>query len=36
MLQKDGYLFLGHADANGIDKTKFKLTKKGLNIYQKI
>jgi chemotaxis protein methyltransferase CheR len=36
LLQKDGYLFLGHADANGLDKTKFKPLKRGLNIFQKV
>ncbi len=36
MLQKDGHLFLGHADANGIDKTKFKPVKSGFHIFKKI
>ena len=36
MLKKDGYLFLGHADANGIDKTKFKPVKSGFHIFKKI
>ncbi len=36
LLQAQGYLFLGHADANGIDKRKFQPFKTGLHIYQKI
>jgi len=36
MLNPKGYLFLGHADANGIDKTMFQPIKSGLHIYQKI
>ncbi|NPA65923.1 MAG: protein-glutamate O-methyltransferase CheR [Epsilonproteobacteria bacterium] len=36
ILDPKGYLFLGHADANGIDKTMFKPIKSGFHIYQKI
>ncbi len=35
LLQPDGYLFLGHADANGIDKNIFKAVKNGFHIYQR-
>ncbi len=36
LLKPSSYLFLGHADANYIDKTKFKSIKKGFQVYQKI
>ena len=36
MLDKDGILFLGHADANEIDRSKFNSYKKGLHVYTKI
>ena len=35
LLRKDGYLFLGHADANSIDKTLFTTLKRGEHLYQK-
>ena len=35
MIKPSGYLFLGHADANGIDKRKFKPVKKGYNVFMK-
>jgi len=36
LLYPQGYLFLGHADANGIDKMKFAPVKSGFHIYRKI
>ncbi len=36
LLKKDGVLFLGHADANGIDKNRFKAVKSGFHIFKKI
>jgi len=36
LLKQNGYLFLGHADANGIDKTKFLPIKTSFHIYKKI
>ena len=36
LLKPSAYLFLGHADANGIDKSKFKSVKNAFHIYQKI
>ncbi len=36
LLKKDGVLFLGHADANGIDKNRFKAIKAGFHIFKKI
>ena len=35
LLNPGGYLFLGHADANGIDKNRFELVKSGFHIYKK-
>ena len=36
LLYPGGYLFLGHADANGIDKSVFKPVKSGFQIYQRL
>jgi chemotaxis protein methyltransferase CheR len=36
LLKPGGYLFLGHADSNGIDKTRFRSLRLGSPIYQKI
>ncbi len=36
LLKEGGYLFLGHADANGIDKAKFQPIAKGFHVYQKM
>ncbi len=36
ILNMKGFLFLGHADANGINKKLFLLYEKGFHIYQKI
>jgi len=36
LLKKEGYLFLGHADANGIDKKRFQPIKTGFHIFKKI
>ena len=36
LLKERAYLFLGHADANKIDKSKFQAMKNGLHIYRKI
>ncbi len=35
LLKEDAYLFLGHADANSIDKQLFKSIKKGSHVYVK-
>lgn len=35
LLIPNGYLFLGHADANGIDKNLFESVKSGFQIYKK-
>jgi chemotaxis protein methyltransferase CheR len=36
LMKNDAKLFLGHADANNIDKTLFASTKYGFHIYRKI
>jgi chemotaxis protein methyltransferase CheR len=36
LLKPGGYLFLGHADSNGIDKSRFKSLGLGSPIYQKL
>ncbi len=36
LLYPGGYLFLGHADANGIDKTAFKPVRSGFQIYKRV
>ena len=36
LLKDDGLLFLGHADANGIDKSRFRAYQSGSHIYQKV
>ena len=36
LLYPGGYLFLGHADANGIDKSVFQPIKSGFQIYQRV
>ena len=36
LLKKEGYLFLGHADANNIDKKLFSPIKIGFHIFKKI
>ena len=36
LLYPGGYLFLGHADANGIDKNIFKPVKSGFHVYQRL
>ncbi len=35
LLNKDGYLFLGHADANSINKTLFTTIKRGEHLYKR-
>ncbi len=36
ILVPNGFLFLGHADANGLDKKRFMPVAKGMNIFKKI
>ena len=36
LLYPGGYLFLGHADANGIDKSVFQPVKSGFQIYKRV
>jgi len=36
LLKEKGYLFLGHADANAIDKKLFRAIKSGFHLFEKI